>query len=139
MADFNEKIIAEFRANGGRVETLGFGTNLVLLHTFGAQSGTERVNPVRALRDGDGWLIAASAGGAARDPDWAHNLRELPSTVIETGTETVAVVATELGGAPYKAAWERLVEASSAFADYQERARGRRIPVMRLRRSTAAD
>jgi hypothetical protein len=66
--DFNAKIIAEFRANGGLVETLGFGTNLVLLHPFGAQSGTERVNPVRALRDGDGWLIAASAGEPLATP-----------------------------------------------------------------------
>ena len=39
MSDFNDKIIAEFRANSGRVDSAGFGTNLVLLHTRGAKTG----------------------------------------------------------------------------------------------------
>ena len=36
MADWNEKIIQEFRANGGTVKTNGFGRALVLVHTVGA-------------------------------------------------------------------------------------------------------
>ena len=44
--DFNSKIIAEFRANGGRVGGPFAGAPLLLLHTEGAKTGQERVNPM---------------------------------------------------------------------------------------------
>ena len=43
--DFNEKIIAEFRANDGKVGGQFAGANLLLLHTTGAKSGRRRVSP----------------------------------------------------------------------------------------------
>ena len=65
MADWNQQIIEEFRANGGTVQTMGFGRGLVLVHHLGAKSGTERISPVANIRDEDGSrLIAASKGGA---------------------------------------------------------------------------
>ncbi|MFQ1002350.1 nitroreductase/quinone reductase family protein [Modestobacter sp. SSW1-42] len=141
MSTFNDKIIAEFRANGGRVDSAGFGTNLVLLHTRGAKTGTARVNPAMSLRDGDDWLVVASAMGAAKDPAWAVNLRAHPEVEIEVatdfGVETVPVTAVELDGDEYDAAFARFVRRSSAFATYQQRATERRLPVIRLsRRST---
>ena len=46
MADnWNDNIIAEFRANGGKVGGPFEGATLLLLHTTGAKSGKERVNP----------------------------------------------------------------------------------------------
>ena len=48
MNDFNAQIIEEFRANDGVVGGPFAGATLVLLlHTTGAKSGTERVNPGR--------------------------------------------------------------------------------------------
>ena len=49
MSDWNQNIIDEFRANGGTVQTMGFGRGLVLLHHTGARTGTERVSPVVPL------------------------------------------------------------------------------------------
>ena len=46
VTDWNSKIIAEFRANGGRVGGQFEGAPLLLLHTVGAKSGQERVNPM---------------------------------------------------------------------------------------------
>jgi deazaflavin-dependent oxidoreductase (nitroreductase family) len=113
MSSFNEKVIAEFRANGGRVDSAGFGRNLVLMHTIGARTGTERVNPAMSLRDGDAWLVVASAAGAPRDPSWAVNLRAHPEVDIEVasrgGVEVVPVTATELDGAAYDEAFARFV------------------------------
>ncbi|TPW68804.1 nitroreductase family deazaflavin-dependent oxidoreductase, partial [Schumannella sp. 10F1B-5-1] len=43
MTDFNQRIVDEFRANDGTVETAGFGRHLVLVHHVGARSGVERV------------------------------------------------------------------------------------------------
>lgn len=132
VSEFNEKVIAEFRASGGRVDTGGFGDNLVLLHTVGRRTGAPRVNPVLAIPDAHGWLVTASAAGAPTDPAWAHNLRAHPATTIETGHDTVTIVATELDGPDHTAAWQRFTEMSGAFAEYQQRATTRRLPIFRL-------
>lgn len=136
MSEFNDKIITEFRANGGRVDSAGFGTHLVLLHTIGAKTGKARVNPAMSLRDGDAWLVVGSAMGAAKDPAWAVNLRAHPDVEIEAatagGVATVPVTATELDGEEYDRAFARFVSRSSAFAVYQRRATERRLPVIRL-------
>ncbi len=136
MSEFNERIIAEFRANQGRVTSAGFGSSLVLIHTRGAKTGQPRVNPAMSLRDGAAWLVVASAMGAERDPAWAVNLRAAPHAEIEAanprgGIDSVAVVAEELDGEEYRAAFARFVERAPAFAVYQDRA-ARRLPVIRL-------
>lgn len=137
MSDFNDRIIAEFRGHGGRVDSAGFGTSLVLLHSVGARSGHPRLTPAMSLRDGDGWLIVASAKGAAADPAWAHNLRAQPEVSIEAPVdgriERVAVTAHELSGATHRAEFARFVERAPGFASYQRKAaKSRRLPVFRL-------
>ena len=52
--DWNRKVIDEFRANGGRVGGPFAGSSLVLVHHYGARSGTERVSR---------WPTAATAIG----------------------------------------------------------------------------
>jgi deazaflavin-dependent oxidoreductase (nitroreductase family) len=139
MSDFNDQIIAEFRANAGYVETAGFKKSLVLLHSVGARSGEVRVNPVAAIaEDADNWLIAASYGGAPVNPSWYANLRAHPETEFEDGTDTIPVIAREVGDDEYEAAWGRFKARSSAFAGYEEKSGGRKIPVIRLTRRTPA-
>jgi deazaflavin-dependent oxidoreductase (nitroreductase family) len=135
MSEFNDGVIAEFRDNNGWVDSAGFGTSLVLLHTRGAKTGAERVNPAMSLRDGDDWLVVASAKGAPRDPAWAVNLRAHADVEIEAvvngAAKTVAVTAAELDGQEYEAAFARFVSRAPAFESYQRRS-GRRLPVIRL-------
>ena len=131
MSTFNEGIIAEFRENGGVVESHGFGSDLVLLHTTGARSGEARVNPLMAIADEGAWLIVASFGGAPQHPAWYFNLQANADATIETGADEIPVTATDLDGAEYDRAWALAVERSDGFARYAERA-GRRIPVVRL-------
>lgn len=134
MSDFNDRIIAEFRANGGHVETAGFGDGLVLLHSFGAKSAQERVHPLAAIpEDDDHWLVAASAAGAPKNPAWFANLVANPDTTIEVGTDVVPVTAQEVDDADYAEAWGKFTARSAGFAAYQEKA-GRKIPVVRLTR-----
>ncbi|WP_382303914.1 nitroreductase family deazaflavin-dependent oxidoreductase [Herbiconiux sp. UC225_62] len=137
MSDFNQIIIDEFRANGGRVETGGFGTGLVLLHHIGAKSGVERVSPLLGIPQGDGTLlIAASKGGAPDDPAWLGNLRAHPDVSIETGdgsqVETVAVHAEVLTPEERDAGWQQFLDRSPGFAAYESKAGGRIIAVVRL-------
>jgi deazaflavin-dependent oxidoreductase (nitroreductase family) len=134
VTDFNTRIIEEFRANGGHVATAGFGDRLVLLHTTGAKSGAPRISPLMGIPTDEGWLVAASKGGAPEEPAWAHNLRANPSIEVETGEGTVAATAVELRGAERDAGWQRFLAASPGFADYEKRT-DRLIAVFHLVRS----
>jgi deazaflavin-dependent oxidoreductase (nitroreductase family) len=131
---FNDAIIDQFRAHGGAVDR--FGSDLVLVHSTGAKSGVERVHPLMGIRDGDGWLIAASKGGAPEHPAWYHNLLAHPDTEVEVpdgrgGVATVPVTASVLLEAEHDAGWAQFLRRSPAFGQYAERS-GRRIPVVRL-------
>lgn len=64
--DHNAAIINEFRASEGRLGGFFEGATLLLLHTVGAKSGQERVNPVMYQKLDDGYAIFASYAGRAR-------------------------------------------------------------------------
>jgi deazaflavin-dependent oxidoreductase (nitroreductase family) len=130
MTSFDDQIIAEFRQNNGVVTANGFGDALILVHHRGAKSGAERVAPLMAIPEGDGWLVAASAAGAPKHPAWFHNLVAEPSTVVET----VPVAASVLDGDDRDAAWAKFTSRSPGFAAYEERAGDRTIPVLLLTR-----
>jgi deazaflavin-dependent oxidoreductase (nitroreductase family) len=98
-AEYNAKIIAEFRANEGHVGGMWEETPLLLLHHTGAKSGVSHVNPVAYLPDDSRYMIWAANGGAPNNPDWYHNLKAHPNTSIEIGSETIDVVAEEASGA----------------------------------------
>jgi len=132
MAGFNDTIIAEFRANGGRVTTAGFGDSLVLLHTVGAKSGEGRINPLMAIPVEGGWIVAASAAGAPKHPAWFHNIVANGEVKVETGDGIVDVAATVLEGDDYDAGWAAFTSRSPAFGGYQQKAGDRVIPVVRL-------
>ena len=89
--DWNATIIKEFRANEGRVGGQFEGAPLLLLHSTGARSGMERVNPMMYQAVGDAYAVFASKGGAPSNPDWYHNLIANPDATIEVGTHTVPV------------------------------------------------
>ena len=129
-AQFNDPIIAEFRASGGTVSR--FGRSLVLLHHRGARSGIERITPVMGIQDAGTWLIAASKAGADDNPAWYHNLIAHPDVQIETPDDgTVQVRASELTGVERDNGWARFTAASPGFRAYEERTT-RTIPVLRL-------
>jgi deazaflavin-dependent oxidoreductase (nitroreductase family) len=132
MSGFNDRIIEEFRANGGVVTTAGFGSGLVLLHTVGARSGEERVSPVLAIPDNGGWLVIASAAGSPTHPAWYFNLKANPDASIEVGTETVLVSAADVGPEEYETDWAKFTGRSPGFNEYKSRAGGRVLPIVRL-------
>ena len=92
MNDWNAAIVAEFRANGGKVGGQFEGSPLLLLHTVGARSGQQRVNPMMYRRVGGNYAVFASKAGAPTNPDWYYNLKAHPEVSAEIGTETVSLV-----------------------------------------------
>jgi deazaflavin-dependent oxidoreductase (nitroreductase family) len=133
MSDWNDKVIAEFRANQGRVGGQFEGAPLLLLHSTGAKSGQERVNPMMYQVVGNGFAVFASKAGADTNPDWYHNLRAHPQARIEVGTETLDVTARVLDAEEREPIWEGQKARYPGFADY-ERKTDRVIPVVMLDR-----
>jgi deazaflavin-dependent oxidoreductase (nitroreductase family) len=135
MNDFNANIIKEFRDNDGKVGGPFEGATVLLLHTTGAKSGKERINPLAYRNVGDDVAVFASKGGAPTNPDWYHNLKAHPQVTAEIGTQTVALTAREAEGDERTAIWEAQKIDSPGFADY-EKGTTRQIPVMILERRT---
>ena len=129
--DFNAQIIEEFRANAGRVGGPFEGTTLLLLHHTGAKSGTERINPLAYLKDGERYVVFASKAGAPTNPAWYHNLKAHPDTEIEVGGRTLAVHAREAHGEERDRLYAQQVAVAPQFAEYQQKT-SRRIPVIVL-------
>jgi deazaflavin-dependent oxidoreductase (nitroreductase family) len=130
---WNQKIIEEFRANAGKVGGYFQGAPMILIHHIGARSGTERVNPLTYLPDGDDMIIAATKSGAPTNPDWYHNLKAHPRITVEVGTATFPVEATEVTGEERNQLWRRLVEMRPGFGGYETKT-SRTFPMFRLTR-----
>ncbi len=136
MNDPNERnraIIAEFRANAGRVGGPFAGRTLLILHTLGARSGLERVNPVAYVPDGERLVIVASKGGAPANPNWYRNLVANPLVTVEVGSETFQARATLAQEPERTRLYQKMAAMLPAFAEYQTRTR-RIIPVIILER-----
>lgn len=131
---FNSDVIAEFRANGGKVGGRFENTPILLLHTTGAKSGAARVNPVGYFDIDGKVVVVGSYAGADVDPAWVHNLRAHPRTQIELGTETVDVDARELPDDERVAAWTQIAAIAPPFAAYQTKTT-RTIPLFELKRT----
>jgi deazaflavin-dependent oxidoreductase (nitroreductase family) len=131
MSGYNDRVVDEFRANGGRVH--GFGDSLVLVHSVGARTGEERVNPAAALETDGSWLVCASVRGGPANPGWYFNLLAHPDTTIETPGGAVAVHAVEItDDAAWQDAFAAFAERYPTFLDYQEAAAPRRMPLIRF-------
>lgn len=130
-ADFNAKIIDEFRANEGRVGGMFESMPLLLLHHTGARSGASRINPVAYLEDDGRYVIIASKGGAPSHPAWYHNLKANPQASIEVGTRTIDVTAGEAEGEERERLYRAQAQRFPQFADYEQKT-NRTIPVIVL-------
>ena len=133
MSDWNDQIIAEFRENDGKVGGQFEGAPLLLLHTTGAKSGQERVNPMMYQAVGDAYAVFASKAGADTNPDWYHNVKAHADATVEVGTETFDVTARVLDPEERDPIWEEQKRRYPGFADY-ERKTDRVIPVILLER-----
>ena len=129
----NPTIIEEFRANGGKVGGPFKDATLLLLHTTGAKSGQQRVNPVMCFRFDGKLMIVGSYAGADVNPAWVHNLRAHSRAHIEIGTDSYDVEAHELPRAERDAAFDHVVKRAPGFGDYQSKT-DRIIPVFELRK-----
>lgn len=138
MSDWNDKIIEEFRGNAGRVGENFDGSPLVLVHSTGRKSGTERVTPMMyQAGPGDTIYVFASKAGAPSNPDWYYNLTSGKPASVEIGTQRYPVAVEELTGQQRDDVYTRQAAAYPGFAEYESKVGDARIiPVLALTRST---
>jgi len=137
--DWNAKVIAEFRANGGKVGGNFEGAPVVLMHHIGRKSGKESVNPVMYLpdeADPTTIYVFASKGGAPTHPDWYWNMTEAGSAVVEVGTETYTVTVRDVTGEERDTVYAEQASRYPGFGEYAVKTEGiRTIPVLALTRA----
>ena len=133
MSDWNTQVIAEFRANGGKVAQFG-DAPVVILHTIGAKSGEARVIPLVAFPTGDDLVVFASKAGAPTHPDWYYNLVANPSIEVEFGTKTFTANVSQLSPDDGAAAIQRAAALMPQFGEYVATAAPRIIPAFLIKR-----
>jgi deazaflavin-dependent oxidoreductase (nitroreductase family) len=131
---WNASVIEEFRANEGKVGGNFAGAPVLLLHTKGAKSGLERVNPMMYLDEDKRIFVFASKAGADTNPDWFANLVKTPGVTVELGGDTFDATAAPLAGAERDRIYATQAERYPGFAEYQAKT-ARVIPVVELVRS----
>lgn len=129
--DRNKAIIDEFRANQGKVDGWFEGRTLLLLHTHGAKSGQERINPTAYVRDNGNLVVIASKSGAPTNPDWYYNLLANPHVTVEVGTEKFQAEAHEAEEPERTRLYDKMVEMMPSFDEYRKKTT-RKIPVIVL-------
>jgi deazaflavin-dependent oxidoreductase (nitroreductase family) len=133
MSDFNKQTIEEFRANDGKVGGHFANTTLLLLHTTGARSGKEHVNPLVTFKDNGRLVVVASKGGAPSHPDWYYNLLANPVVEVEYGTQKFKARASVTEEPERTELYARMEDELDSFKEYKKKA-GRVIPVITLSR-----
>jgi deazaflavin-dependent oxidoreductase (nitroreductase family) len=131
MTDWNRQIIEEFRANAGKVGGPFAGAPVLLLHTTGARSGQERINPMMYQELGGPVAVFASKAGAPTHPDWYHNLVANPEVTAEIGSGTRRFRARTATGDERTRIWDQQKHDYPGFADYEAKT-DRQIPVVIL-------
>lgn len=129
--DWNATVIEEFRSNDGVVGGQFEGAPVLLLHTKGAKSGKERINPMMYLDYEGKRYIFASYAGAPTHPDWYHNLVANPDVTVEAGTETYEATATAVSLAERDRIYPVQAERFGNFAEYETKTT-RKIPVVEV-------
>jgi deazaflavin-dependent oxidoreductase (nitroreductase family) len=131
--DFNRNLIAEFRANEGKVEGAFGGAPLLLLTTTGAKSGRRHTTPLVHLNDDGRIYVFGSMGGAPKNPAWYHNLVANPDVTVELPGDTFEARAVAVAGDERERIWTAQKDAMPAFKDYEAKT-DRQIPVIVLER-----
>jgi len=129
LLEYNRKLIEEFRADGGK--SMG-NRPLLLLTTVGRRTGKPRTSPMMYVEEEDRLLVIASNAGATEDPLWYRNLLTDPYVTVEVPGHRYRARATPLSGDDYEREWAAIREKFPFFAEHQQKAGGRRIPVVAL-------
>lgn len=104
----------------------------LLLTTTGRKSGQPFLFPLFYGSAGSSYFVIASKGGAPEHPGWYRNILANPVVEIQVGTKKQKAQARTASGDERSRLWEQAVGFFPPYADYQQKAGGREIPVVVL-------
>jgi deazaflavin-dependent oxidoreductase (nitroreductase family) len=127
---FNEDLIADYRASDGRRAGELPPAAVVLLTIRGAKTGVERTKPV-GIEDVDGRLVVvASQSGLPYHPQWYYNIVANPIVTAEWNGATFRAEAVVLEGPERADVFGKLNETFHRFQSMTTR----QFPIIELRR-----
>jgi len=130
LKQYNQALIAEFRANGGEVS----GSHpVLLLTTVGAKSGQPHTSPLGYSSDGERLIVIGAYSGAPIHPAWYHNLVANPDVTVELGRERLAMRAVVTEGAERERLFNQRAAEAPWVVKYQAMTT-RQLPVVVLER-----
>lgn len=113
----NDRVIEEFRANGGKVGGPYEGADLLLLTTTGARSGKRHTVPLAYQAEGERLIVSSLVEKAY--PAWYHNLVAHPAVTVERGTQTFDATATVATGEERERLWAWVTRQWPWVAEHQ--------------------
>jgi deazaflavin-dependent oxidoreductase (nitroreductase family) len=129
--DWVREQVELYESSGGTKGTTLRDTGLpviIVTHT-GNKTGAVRKTPLMRVKDGRGYVLVGSQGGAPKDPVWVHNLRSNAQVEIRDETVVQPMRVREVkDDAERSRLWQLCVAAFPPYAEYQKRTE-RQIPV----------
>lgn len=105
----------------------------VLLTTTGRKSGRPHTVPLGAVREGDGWVVIASNGGAPVHPNWWLNMVANPDVTVQVNDQVIKARMQEVTDpADRERIWNTVVTTMKGYANYPKKT-SRQIPLGWLR------
>ena len=129
LNEYNKQVIAEFRANEGKVGGQMENMPVILLTMTGAKSGRTITKPLVYTTDGERIVVIASFAGAPHHPGWYHNLVANPEVTLEIGAERFQARAEVTSGEERQRLFDAQAAQMPIFHDYQKKT-SRQIPVV---------
>ena len=121
-----------YRLTGGKIGGKFGPGQVLLLDSMDRKTGKVRTNPVMYIRDGNNYVVTASAGGAARNPGWYHNLKANPRTTIQVMNQKMTLTVEEALAEKREALWVKLTTQQPQFKGYASKTT-RKIPILILK------
>ncbi len=105
----------------------------LLLVTKGRKTGEKFLFPLFYGEADGGYFVIASKGGAVDHPGWYKNMLVHPDVELQVGEKTIKAKARTVPAGPKRdALWKQAVGFFAPYAEYQEKAGDRLIPVVML-------
>jgi deazaflavin-dependent oxidoreductase (nitroreductase family) len=124
--------VGVFMYRRGMVRKMG-KMQQVLLTTTGRKTGQPRTVPLGAVREGDGWVVIGSFGGADVHPSWWLNMVANPNVTLQVNDEVIKARMQEITNpAEYERIWNTVVSTMKGYANYTKKT-SRKIPLGWLR------
>jgi deazaflavin-dependent oxidoreductase (nitroreductase family) len=105
----------------------------VLLTTTGRKSGQPHTVQLGAVREGDGWVVVGSNGGADVNPKWWLNMVADPNVTLQVNDQVLKARMQEITNpADRERIWNTVVADAKRYANYPKKT-SRVIPLGWLR------